>query len=521
MFIFRLSNIQKVSLVITIMVACLVCFRFKINIKPRHWTTFSILPHKYNLMSDPVDTRATHFRDKRVDYTSTEKYSSPLGRHETPSFSTTPLKIKKNTSKQTTQTSSIPLKNKENIHKQTTQTSSVPARETSKAFHQHKHISKGDPTVVDRAKNVSTYPEEEIVPKEEKQHVAFVKVHKAASSTMHNILIRYGIRHDLDMMLPRRGIHINQNGYRIHRNNLVPSEEQPVIQCTHLVFNYKEWSAILPNDTVYVGILREPFSQFLSAFVYYTHVFPSAYFRPILSANSENPVGEFLNKTDLYLRYRRPNSVMINNRMSVDFGFPLDDFEASKTNQKNILAYIKHLDNVFDIILIAEMFDESLVLLRRRLNWETKDIIYMKVNEFKGKAKRPWVSRKEYPTYTMDKFAKFAALDIALYDYFYKKFKTQLAQQGGDFQEEVTAFKKLIYKVAGYCSDDNEKTESWKMNIPPTQHTTGFSLTADDCKLMQSKEWVLTKTAREVQLARLHLDANVHPLPAKKNILYK
>ena len=110
--------------------------------------------------------------------------------------------------------------------------------------------------------------------------------------------------------------------------------------------------------------------------------------------------------------------------------------------------FIKYLDRVFDMLLFTELFDESLVLLRRRLHWKTKDIVYMKVNVFKQKVKAPWASRKEYPAYVMQKFARFAALDIALYDFFFDKFRKQIENQGEDFQDEVSAFKKLNTLVA-------------------------------------------------------------------------
>lgn len=216
---------------------------------------------------------------------------------------------------------------------------------------------------------------------------------------------------------------------------------------------------------MWVLFIRDPFGQFLAAFVYYMHVYYSGYFTPVLEANNENPVEEFLNKTDLYMKGWKPNGVMSNNRISVDFGFPLDNFEESKSDKVKISEFIKDLDtcNVFDIILIAEMFDET---LRRLLNWETKDIIYMKVNVFNKKDMKSWVSRKEYPVHTMQQFAKFAAIGIALYDYFYDKFRKQVELQGEGFQKEVAAFKDLKNLVAEYFSDSYTKTPSWKMNIP-------------------------------------------------------
>ena len=391
---------------------------------------------------------------------------------------------------------------------------------TKKTFTSHESVDK---TVL---KNAEKSISKETAVSKPKQHLACVKVHKAASSTLHNIITRFAITYDLDMLLPMKGIHINQNDYPIMKNNTIPKDpgaQHHSVMCSHLIFNHTEWKPWFPKDTVYVGTLRSPFRQFLSAFVYYSKVHHQEYFKPILEANKKNPVEEFLNNTKLYMKNNtdnyvkgwEPNTVMINNRMAVDFGFPLQDFEASKTNKAKISAFIKHLDSLFDIILIAEMFDESLVLLRRRMNWETKDIIYMNVNVFAKKNSTSWIYRKQYPDHTMDRFAEFAALDIALYDHFYDKFLKQIQEQEKDFQEEVIEFKKLNTLVAKQCLDSYNKTESWFANIPATSYTSGFNLTSEDCALMQYEENVLTGRARNIQLNRLHLDHHGRPLPLK------
>ena len=344
--------------------------------------------------------------------------------------------------------------------------------------------------------------------KQPNQHVGFVKVHKAASSTMHNILTRYALRYDLDEILNKHSIHINQNSYSIRQSSLVPTtrgRSKYSIQCCHLIFNHKTWARFLPNDTVYVGIVREPFSQFLSAFVYYKLSMRKAYFNPIFARNPENPVEEFLNNTSAYTSRWNTKEVMINNRMSIDFGFPLYQFESSKTNKTKISTFVNDLDRSLDIVLIAEMFDESLVLLRRLLNWTTKDIMYMKVNVFKQKESlHSWTRRKQYPSHTMELFKKYAAYDIALYDHFYKKFKQRIEAQPKDFHAEVEVFKRLKDKVAKVCSEVKDTSSTWQEHIPGTAYTSGFTLTSGDCALMTSEAKTLTQFAKKAQINRLN-----------------
>ena len=58
-----------------------------------------------------------------------------------------------------------------------------------------------------------------------------------------------------------------------------------------------------------------------------------------------------------------------------DLGFNislLDDFNFVDKS-------IEYLNNEFDVVLIAEQFDESLIVMKEHLCWNTEDILYLKV----------------------------------------------------------------------------------------------------------------------------------------------
>ena len=82
--------------------------------------------------------------------------------------------------------------------------------------------------------------------------------------------------------------------------------------------------------------------------------------------------------------------------MSVDFGFPLTNFEASKHNVMMINEFLHDLNAKMDLVLVSELFDESLILLRRLLGWTTKDVLYISRNVFKPKKHTfSWTEKKE------------------------------------------------------------------------------------------------------------------------------
>lgn len=53
-----------------------------------------------------------------------------------------------------------------------------------------------------------------------------------------------------------------------------------------------------------------------------------------------------------------------------DLGFENKLFE----NRNAMTQYINYIENEFDLVLINEYFDESLILLRNLLCWDLQDI---------------------------------------------------------------------------------------------------------------------------------------------------
>ena len=75
-------------------------------------------------------------------------------------------------------------------------------------------------------------------PPDKRKQIVFVKVHKAASSTVHNIMLRFAMHHELDVLLSKIG-----NGE--YYSNIVKRQLYPLpkgkkhydISCEHIIFN--------------------------------------------------------------------------------------------------------------------------------------------------------------------------------------------------------------------------------------------------------------------------------------------
>ena len=124
-----------------------------------------------------------------------------------------------------------------------------------------------------------------------RKHIFFAKVHKAASTAVQNLLLRYAKANNLIVALPPMGInHLN------YPNDINFTEILPPSKCTpnkkfdmivhHAVFNYEHISPHLHADTVYVGILRDPAEGFES---YYNYFHCKKHFGVNLSEFMKNP----------------------------------------------------------------------------------------------------------------------------------------------------------------------------------------------------------------------------------------
>ncbi|GFR80248.1 galactose-3-O-sulfotransferase 3 [Elysia marginata] len=348
--------------------------------------------------------------------------------------------------------------------------------------------------------------------KTEQRHVIFVKVHKAASSTVQNIMLRFSLARDLNVLLPLDARnHLNDAGSQILPHLVVPHPTggRFDIMCDHVIFDESIIAPYFPEDAVRVAIVRDPLQQTLSALTYFTHVFQKPELKAGLDRYRDAPLEGFLGHPEqFYDPSQGAARSYINNRMSVDLGFDLRDFETSKKNISKIRAFLDKLEKQFDLILIADYFDESMVLLRRILNWGMKDVMYLEVNTAAGNDKgfqdsnlnqRPFLNST-----TMLAFRNWAAIDYALYNHFLTVFLNKIEKEEL-FQEEVNAFRQARDSIAKFCVQVIAPlpAHNRSISIAETQWTDAFSVLESDCKLMAKREVDLMALAIENQKARI------------------
>ncbi|XP_045205662.2 galactose-3-O-sulfotransferase 2-like isoform X2 [Mercenaria mercenaria] len=320
---------------------------------------------------------------------------------------------------------------------------------------------------------------------EKKFDVSFLKVHKAGSTTLMNIFLRFAIEHKLNIVLPRKstGYGFNYLGYgeTVSKNKIVPlpANETYNILCNHVVYNREAFHSIMPDDTVYVGIIREPVSHFTSAASYYGFY---KHLRELSAGNlsQEKVVSEFL-KNPLQTRIQ---TYFVYNRMSFDFGIPKLKFHDDTYVDK----YIEEVDRDYSLVLILEHFQESLVLMKRILCWDTKDILYVPLNAMRNKPEFDLDSKD------LENLRKWNSADFKLYEHFYKVFTIKVESQGNDLKEEVESFKIIQGEVITFCNKAvGQRNTTAIFTVPKTKWGESFTVTLKDCRLMMEPELPMMK----------------------------
>ena len=291
----------------------------------------------------------------------------------------------------------------------------------------------------------------------------FLKTHKTGSSTFANILFRYGDMRNLSFVLGPG--HLNWP-HRFRISSALPIYRQPNILCSHTRFNKKPMNWLFPPETSkYVTILRNPVDTFESAFNYY-HLGNNFGLGtdPVVSLEKflERPSSYYYTSGKFVVK-----SFFLRNPMMFDLGFSLRCFQ----NYTAVTDYINFLNKEFDLIMIMDYFDESLVLLKRLLGWDIDDILYVKVNERLGKEKASNLSDR-----VQENIKRWNKADVLLFNYFNATFWRKVEMEGPAFYEDLSAFCERKLKLEQQCFT-NYGTEMQR--IWGQKFTKGYSLRKD------------------------------------------
>ncbi|XP_020647320.3 galactosylceramide sulfotransferase [Pogona vitticeps] len=270
--------------------------------------------------------------------------------------------------------------------------------------------------------------------------VVFLKTHKTGSSTVQNILFRASERRNLTVAFP---LYSYQFAYpecfsRAFVEDLPPGALHFNLLCSHMRLHLGEVQAVMPSHSVYLTILRHPAQTFESVFHYYLNVVPA--FQPL--ANHSSPLLAFLEASAEHYNAQDASNGLAKNPMAFDLGLNPGQEEAATSQWTREL---ERLNQTFQLVMIAEHFDESLLLARDLLGLDMEELVYVRLN----------VRHKKGPPLSKALAQKIQAwnwFDMQLYKFFQRVFWHKVERYGYmRMKRELDTFRALLRETVTTC----------------------------------------------------------------------
>ncbi|XP_028980749.1 galactosylceramide sulfotransferase isoform X2 [Esox lucius] len=294
---------------------------------------------------------------------------------------------------------------------------------------------------------------------EPKVDIMFMKTHKTASSTLLNILFRFGDKHRLEFAFPdgRNDFFYPSPFLCSQVKNYQPGACFNIL-CNHMRFNEYEVAKLLPADAAYITILRDPAELFESSFHYFRWAIPLTW-----GIRGETKLTEFLRDPRSYYSPESYNSFYLKNLLFFDFG--LDN--NLEPEHPLVERGIQSLTNRFNLVLMAEYFEESLILLKDTLCWTMEDLLFFKLNARKHSS----VSR--LTPELRAKALEWNGADWRLYQHFNTTFWAKVEVYGRTrMEQEVRELRKKNAEMAAICIEGGVAVDArmiWNRDLVPWQ----------------------------------------------------
>ncbi|KAA0704308.1 Galactosylceramide sulfotransferase [Triplophysa tibetana] len=257
---------------------------------------------------------------------------------------------------------------------------------------------------------------------------------------MLNILLRFGEKNQLKFALPhsRNDFFYPSTFFRSQVKNYSPGLCYNIV-CNHMRFNAPEVEKLLPGDAAFFTILRDPAALFESSFHYYKGIVPQTWRIP-----GKNKISEFLTNPSHYFNPEGINSFYLRNLQFFDLGFE-NNLEVGDPRVHESIEYVAKR---FQLVLISDHFEESLILLKDALCWQMDDMLFFKLNA------RRAVSVSAMSPELKAKAREWNGADWKLYQHFNATFWARVEAYGRRrMEEDVRELRKRNAEMEAICID--------------------------------------------------------------------
>lgn len=280
-----------------------------------------------------------------------------------------------------------------------------------------------------------------------KVDIMFMKTHKTASSTLLNILFRFGEKHQLKFAFPssRNDFFYPSSFHRFQVKDYKPGMCFNIM-CNHMRFNVTEVEKVMPTDTTYITILRDPAELFESSFHYFHNLVPLTW-----TITGEDKFAEFLRDPQYYYDPKGYNSFYLKNLLFFDFGLDNNLEPSDPRVEESIQAIAKR----FSLVMLVEYFEESLILLKNALCWDMDNLLFFKLN-----------ARKDSTVSKMTRDLRAKALewngaDWKLYQHFNTTFWRKVDDYGRErMAQDVAELRRRNAEMVDICIEGGQAVDA-------------------------------------------------------------
>ena len=251
----------------------------------------------------------------------------------------------------------------------------------------------------------------------------------------------------------------------------------------------------MPSDSRFVTILRDPVTMFESIFTYFAY---DKIYR--IKANSPiKRLNKFLKDPMFWYNMKRAKPYQGHGRNPMLYDLGLDT--KFNDNQTYIDDMIIRIDKRFDLVMMAEYFYESLILLKELMCWTLDDIVFLPLN-----ARTKSTVPSNFPTDSAKRIRKWNDGDVKLYNYFNCTFwqkvhnfgvermkrEVQLLKERNTYYHEI-CIQEVLHNAKDIYHPPHIKIDSFK--IKPEMEGD------PQCRSMAMSELDFTETLRTKALA--------------------
>ena len=129
------------------------------------------------------------------------------------------------------------------------------------------------------------------------------------------------------------------------------------------------------------------------------------------------------------------------NMMLFDFGLPV----GSLNSESAVATKIAEIEANFNLIMVMEHFDESLLLLKQLLCWEWEDMTYLKLNSWQNSRRSPLSPEGRAI------LKNWLRGDYLLYNHFKKRFEESMRNYKGNMAADLETLHSLNRNIKAYC----------------------------------------------------------------------